>query len=197
MVQMPLPISLRQQLPEQIIHLTCTIVTPHTHPLQIHIAMEVLNTQIIIVATSSSLINHILKLKEPTKTQVLLISLFPHFRIPGLMLGLQVIQALTTILVIIRQLELTQEVVTAAKLTCGVKEVIQTIMQIIIKTQAVPTVQPMLLQLQLQIMSSIINNGRTITIVRLKLLVHLEQKILPSPIQLLCHVQFLVLLVGM
>ena len=89
----------------------------------------------LIPATSSSTLTlPIHNLWEHIKTQVLLISLFPHFRILDLMLGLQVIQALTTILVIIRQLEVTQVAVTVIRLPLGAMAVMQIILPINMQT---------------------------------------------------------------
>ena len=102
-----------------------------------------ISSSLIIPATSSSLIPAtssstltlpIHNLWEHIKTQVLLISLFPHFRILDLMLGLQVIQALTTILVIIRQLEVTQVAVTVIRLPLGAMAVMQIILPINMQT---------------------------------------------------------------
>lgn len=83
------------------------------------------------------------------------------------MLGLQVIQALTTILLIIRLLEATQVAVTLIRPPLGMVE----IMQIIPLNNMHPTLQKLLvyilLLLQLQphkIISSIISNGQIITI---------------------------------
>ncbi|TYJ15399.1 hypothetical protein E1A91_A10G181400v1 [Gossypium mustelinum] len=93
-----------------------------------------------------------------------------------LMLGLQVIQALTIILVIIRQLEVTQAVVTFIRLPHRMRAIMQIILlssvQTILKIQV--GLMPLAMQVQiLCIISSITSNGLIITIKR-KLVVPLE-----------------------
>jgi hypothetical protein len=100
---------------------------PATHTLSSNPATHTLSSNPAIRTLSSSLAIRTLQLEGHIKTQVLLISLFPHFRIQGLILGQQVIQPLTTILVIIRELEVTQVVDTVIRLPCGMIPITQII----------------------------------------------------------------------
>ena len=120
--------------------ISSSLITP---AISSSLIIPAISSSLIIPATSSSLIPAtssstltlpIHNLWEHIKTQVLLISLFPHFRILDLMLGLQVIQALTTILVIIRQLEVTQVAVTVIRLPLGAMAVMQIILPINMQT---------------------------------------------------------------
>lgn len=126
---------------------------------------------------SSNLVKHTFNQREPIKVQVLLISLFPHFRIQGPMLGLPVIQPLITILVIIRHPVATQLQVTIVRRTRGIKEAMQ-VMLINIQT----TLQNPMVLIMLKVplhhlynINKIINNGQII-IVKQKSLVLLVQK---------------------
>jgi hypothetical protein len=138
-----------------------------THTLSSNPATHTLSSNPATRTLSSSLAIRTLQLEGHIKTQVLLISLFPHFRIQGLILGQQVIQPLTTILVIIRQLEVTQVVDTVIRLPCGMIPITQIIhlssIQPMLQTQQVLIV--LVLQPQRQwTTSSITSNGLIITV---------------------------------
>lgn len=146
-----------------------TIAIQAIRILMISIAMQIRDTQGITMVISSNRATHIHSLSGHIKTQVLHISLFPHFRIQGLMLGLQVIQPLITILVIIRQLEVTQVAVTTIRQHHGVKAVMRIIHLINILTMLpiqVVLIVPALHLLVHYSTNNITSNGQTITVKR-------------------------------
>lgn len=170
--------------------------THHTQVLLIHMVMAAWDTRATITTISSNLIIPIHSLQEHIKTQVLLISLFPPFRILGLMLDPQVIQALITILLIIRLLEVTK---TAAdmeiKRLCGTMAV--TLLIHILITPRIPVVPIVLVLPLLQCsISNSTNSGQTTT-TKQKSAVHLEQRTYLSQVHLLWVALFLQLLVVM
>lgn len=150
-----------------------------------------------ILLSNNNLVRHMVNLQEPIKAQVLLISLFHHFRIQGPMLVPPVIQ-LITILLIIRLLVVTRLRITiTVKQTRGVKEVMQVMVNNNIRTMLQNLTVFIMLKLLLlhnlsNINNKIINNGQII-IVKRKSHVLLGQKMYlrqVHPIWCLLFLQF-------
>lgn len=199
MVKMYHQLPVIHQIWEQLMYPKITMHTHHTQVLLIHMVMAARDTQDTITTISSNLIKPIHSLYEHIKIQVLLISLFPPFRILGLMLDLQIIQALITILLllIIRLLEFTKTALDMQiKRHRGTMEAIQ--VMLLIRIQIIPQI-PIALVLQL-LQFSISNNnkirGPTIT-TKQKSAVHQGQRICLSQVHPPLAVLFLQLLVVM